>query len=169
MLHPFEDAYKRNVAEQQRRALAAKQPGTVPPSQVPGGPLGQQHSPQAGAAGTPLHGVPVQMGSTTQPGNIMGMMNAQTPAAIANSAPHFSLSSQSSSQSPQRPTSAQHPGSSTPQSANVQPSSEFLSGSHSSDKLESEVQGMKRKLDSEETDAKRTRQKTGMLIRAITL
>lgn len=177
MLHPFEDAYKRNVQEQHKRAMAARQAGT-PQQHPPGGGLAQGRPPQQG----PQSGFSGSMGqlqgsNAANMGGLMGqsVANTQGPPTSVNGPPQFPQASQSTPQVPfQRPPSSinmqqpqlPHPGQGTPQALSSTTSHEMLSGSmgpHIGDKnvLDQEVLPMKRRLESEEVDNKRARQKTG--------
>lgn len=189
ILHPFEDAYKRNVQEQQRRAiLASRQPGAQVP-QAPGSSSGQGRPLQVGSAGGGAQsGFPGQMqgGGTTNMMGLMGQPIAGTHASSSstNGTSQYSQYPQASQVTPQTPH--QRPSSSalnTQQSTPIVPqglhptsslesmpgTTTMLQSNGQTEKnvLDQDMQGLKRKLDSEEADIKRVRQKTGKLARPI--
>lgn len=181
ILHPFEDAYKRNLAEQHRRATltGSRQPGAQQQQQGPPASSGQGRAPQAGPGGASQSGfLPQIQGGTA--GSMMNLMGQSISAsAPSTSAPSFSIPSQPNPHPPHhRP-----PSSSTPSMAG-QGASQNLGATLSSDipgmnvgqqtstglapqgldqknVLDQDAVSIKRKLDSEEPESKRTRQKTG--------
>lgn len=152
MLYPFEQYYKNNMQDQQKRLAAARQggaqqPSTTLPNQgrpmqgIPAGAQPGQIQQQRGVAGHPMGAMNHAIGSAQSPLN----STPQPPT------PHSPL---------QRPASTSFnqlaSGSSLPIS------SHDMNG-HSSDTnvLDQEVQGIKRKMETDERDGKRARQKTG--------
>jgi SWI/SNF chromatin-remodeling complex subunit SWI1 len=165
ILGGFEEVYKRNVSEQHRKALSGQT--------RPGDP---QASPARMAAGSHQAGPssqPSQQGAGGGVGNVMGMVgpisNAQSSGASANSAAPFPLQP-----TPQSPHLHQQPG--TPSMQSTAPNISGVDGSLPQSSiteypaqatpkvmLDHEQDGLshKRKLESEEDDAKRARQKIG--------
>jgi SWI/SNF chromatin-remodeling complex subunit SWI1 len=154
ILYPFEDLYKKNLQEQQRKAqMASRQMAMSQSGQMRG-------MPPNGVQGV---SPPIQQMQRGPMPN-MGMMGPSMPnvngAHFPNAVTH----------TPQTPH--QRPGStalnaqmsshnivlpqSTPQSG-MGPTSD-------SNLLDSDIQGIKRKLDMEDPEGKRARQKTGQLL-----
>jgi SWI/SNF chromatin-remodeling complex subunit SWI1 len=139
ILFPFEDIYKKNLQEQQRKAQLASR-------QIPLGQPGQIRTmPTSGTQQVPsqIQRVPVStMGMMGQP--VQNVNGAHYPAAHTPQTPH-----QRSTLNAQVP---QH---------NMTSQAGLASGSETN-LLDSDIQGIKRKLDTEDPDGKRARQKTGM-------
>lgn len=144
ILQPFEEVYRKNMmAEQQKKAQLFSRPGGQPqgtPSQM------SAHSMQASASGQNQRGPPP--GTPTA----NSMLPPTTPQT-----PH------------QRPSSSglgtQHLGHGPPQNSSSSDSSGQPVNGHLSDAnpLDSDGQGLKRKLESDDPESKRVRQKTGQL------
>jgi SWI/SNF chromatin-remodeling complex subunit SWI1 len=154
ILGNFEELYRKNVVEQQRKALAQNRTGAAP-----------QGGPQAGVNGN------LQLGQqdTASAVNVMGMMgqpisNAQSTGVTANNATNFPLQPQQSSDHQRQPSATPSMSGATdgasgqtaitgyPAQVSVKPAPETEQDSLSG----------KRKLESEEADVKRARQKTGL-------
>lgn len=164
ILGKFEEVYKKNVSEQQRKALSGQM--------RPGDP---QPSPARMVAGSQQAGSqPSQQSAGGGEGNVMGMMGqpisiSQSSGASANSATPFPLQP-----IPQSPQLHQLPG--TPSMQSIAPNisgadgilpqssiTEYPAQATPKVMLDHEQEGLshKRKLEAEEDDAKRARQKTG--------
>lgn len=150
ILYPFEDLYKKNIQEQQRKAQLASR-------QMPMGQAGQMRP----LVSNVVPQVPGQMQRPPMPA--MGMMGQQMPNS---NNPHFPNTATHTPQTPhQRPGStalgAQIPTHNIPISQSApQPG---ISPAGESNLLDGDIQGIKRKLDMEDAEGKRARQKTGML------
>jgi SWI/SNF chromatin-remodeling complex subunit SWI1 len=172
ILHPFEEAYKRNMHDQQRRAqMASQQPGAQPQS-TSVGVIGQGRPSMTGVNG----GSPSSFSGQVQGGgvgNMLGMNGhngAAAPLPTTNGVSH-NPSIHHPPQTPLRPPSTaqsvHYSDHGTPQPS-IASSAETgqihlngLSGQMSEKNvLDQEVPGMKRKLESEEADNKRARQRT---------
>ncbi|KAF8225042.1 hypothetical protein L208DRAFT_1380821 [Tricholoma matsutake] len=146
MLHPFEEMYKRNMQDQQKKAQISRQGGAQ-----------SQHPPS-------VQGRPMQVtGSGSQsaqlqrgpPGPLSMNGAAQFTHAYTPQTPH------------QRPSSANlgQPDHSTPNSLSTLPDTLLdapqANGFGDGNVLDQEMQGIKRKMDFDLEDTKRARQKTG--------
>ncbi|KXN89887.1 SWI/SNF chromatin-remodeling complex subunit sol1 [Leucoagaricus sp. SymC.cos] len=124
ILYPFEDLYKKNIQEQQRKAqMASRQMSMAQPGQMRG-------MPPNGVQPVPAQMQQMQRG----PMPAMGMMGQTMPTANST---HF------------------NPAAHTPQTPHQRPGDPNL--------LDNDIQGIKRKLDLEDPEAKRARQKTDPL------
>ncbi len=150
ILYPFEDLYKKNVQEQQRKAQLASR-------QMPMGQASQMRG-MAPNVGPQVSG---QMQRAPMPA--MGMMGQQMPN------PNNSHFPNTATHTPQTPH--QRPGSTA---LGPQPPSHNLTISQSAPQsgispagepnlLDGDMQGIKRKLDVEDLEGKRARQKTGVV------
>ncbi|KAG1755134.1 uncharacterized protein EDB91DRAFT_274974 [Suillus paluster] len=160
ILHPFDEMYRRNMQENNRKAMMAsgRQPGvnTAPPNMNPG-------------SGAPHAALPPGAVGANTVGSMMGQhaVNNQNPTTSPASqsqplpqSPHLRQSSSAPNfQSPAIPSSSDP----TP----IQASSQLNSATSApqlpkpmSDTSESDTQGTKRRLESEEEEGKRVRQKT---------
>ncbi len=144
IMYPFEEAYNMNMKDQQRKAqLAARQTG------APGQPSQQNHgmSPRPNQQNTPMP--PSTPGP--QPQGSTGSSRLQAPQTP--NAPHTPMAATQNTnlRTPSQGTPQKFPtnSSSDPQQA---PDVNVLDGDH---------QGLKRKLESGESDNKRAKQKTG--------
>jgi SWI/SNF chromatin-remodeling complex subunit SWI1 len=152
VLYPFEDLYKKNIQEQQRKAQLSRQMSMGQPGQMPRMPPNGMQS---------VSGQMQQMQRGPNPP--MGMMGQPIPNV--NGA-HFVNPANHTPQTPQ-----QRPGSTAlnPQlSHNIQLQQNTpqpgAGPSGDSNLLDNDIQGIKRKLDAEDAEGKRTRQKTGKLL-----
>ena len=162
ILHPFEDAYIRNVQEQHRRATVSRAPGSQPPNaaQTPG----RSSHPSMNGLSQPNVSAPPQSDPVLQVPNLVPQSNA-----LLNGVSQSSTAPTTIPQTPhlRPPSSAANTHSSPGNAPIVNSTSESdhaqaLSGRASgTDILDPEIQGIKRKLDSEDGESKRTRQKTG--------
>lgn len=145
ILQPFEEAYRKNIQDNHRKAQPTVRP-PQPPTMAPG----HGRPPQAGPSGAqgPFHG-PMQRV------NSANMIGSMSQSHIPGSANHFP------SHTPQTP---QHHASASSMGAplGIIPTHESqlpLNGDKNI--LDQDVQGLKRKVESDDTDIKRARQKTG--------
>lgn len=149
ILYPFEDLYKKNIQEQQRKAqLMSRQMSMGQPGQIRGMPPN----------GVQPASAPMQRG----PMPAMGMMGQPIPNV--NSA-HFPNAAMHTPQTPhQRPGSTtlnpQIPPHSLPVTQSTPQPGTGPTGE--SNLLDNDAQGIKRKLDIEDAEVKRARQKTGV-------
>jgi SWI/SNF chromatin-remodeling complex subunit SWI1 len=180
ILYPFEEAYKRNLQDQQRKAIAAgsRQPGVQPQQPSAAGPA-QGRLPQAGLNGVVQAGLPTQTQSGTSlqvPGlpnlpagsllNGVSQYSQPSNAPVTPQTPHLRPPS-SAANTNMQPS----PSQTNAQSSRTGPTSDPIPGNQAGhgfpgpplekEVFDSDVQGIKRKLDSEEVDSKRVRQKTG--------
>ncbi|KAK0465423.1 uncharacterized protein EV420DRAFT_958602 [Desarmillaria tabescens] len=139
ILAPFEDLYKKNVQDQQRKAQMSSRQGNVM-NQRPGTPT----RPGQGVANGMQSGFPNQM-QRGQPG-------FPSANAVAPQTPHQSGTATSV---PQPSTNTTHM--SAPQSVDAS----HVGETSDTNVLEDIQGGIKRKLDSDDGDGKRARQKTG--------
>lgn len=159
MLYPFEQWYKNNMQDQQKKAMASRQSGQQPS----GDSLGHNRIP-----------------SGSQPGQMprgpMGSLNMAPGAALPSTINGSSAFPQPST--PHIPT--QRPESTAPNQLTPGTSHSLPGGfphdttvnglSSDANILDQELQGIKRKVEYEEQDGKRVRQKTGeYLIEVISL
>lgn len=150
ILYPFEDLYKKNIQEQQRKAQLASR-------QMPMGQAGQMR----GMAPNVVPQVSGQMQRAPMPA--MGLMGQQMPNPNAS---HFPNTATHTPQTPhQRPGSAvlgaQLPTHNLPITQSTPQSG--ISPAGDSNLLDGDIQGIKRKLDMEDAEGKRARQKTGVI------
>ncbi|KAF8973884.1 hypothetical protein BDZ97DRAFT_402638 [Flammula alnicola] len=145
ILHPFEEMYKKNIQEQQKKAHIPQRQGSMPGQQFPT---------------TSSLGRPAGMSNMQQPGirpmNANGLVSQAIPPANGlNQYPP--MHNQHRSASSQNPHQILAPDSHSPMV-----SSEIDSLAHTVDSnlLDQDIQGIKRKHDQEERDMKRVRQKT---------
>jgi SWI/SNF chromatin-remodeling complex subunit SWI1 len=151
ILHPFEDAYVRNVQEQHRRATSSRQPGSQPPNsaQLPGRHLvngmSQPNFPQ------PQSDPVLQLAAQS---NLLsnGVPNSSTAPPSVPHTPHLRPPSAANAQS--------SPGNG-PVATDSDRTPSLAARVSGTDILDPELQGIKRKLDSEDGESKRVRQKTG--------
>jgi SWI/SNF chromatin-remodeling complex subunit SWI1 len=160
ILQPFEEAYKRNLQEQQRRAAmsAARQPGSQPP---------QLSTP----TGRPLHPPKFSDQIPGAQADITGLMNqTAAPSSSLNGSsyyPQAPLHQRPPSSAPNVPSHnpANREPPSAPQSDFASPVAQISNGVFAPqlDKniLDPDVQDIKRKLDFDKTDGKRVRQRIG--------
>ena len=163
ILYPFEELYKRNMPDHQRRLQMASRPPGGAPFQAQA-PIPMQNRPMQGAPGLTQPNAPPQMqrnnsmNPLTQPvGPIHGSVNPSAQLPQPQATPVTPT---------QRPSSGSfnaHTG--TPGSSTITaiPSADNVSSISQSDEnvLDQDVQGIKRKMEFEEGGNKRARQKTG--------
>ncbi|KAG1757419.1 hypothetical protein EDB19DRAFT_1657370 [Suillus lakei] len=158
ILHPFDDFYRRNMQESNRKAMmAGRQPGVnAGPPNVNAGPGAPHVGLQSGTVGT--NAVGGMMGQHTvnnQNPTISPALQSQplpqSPHLRQSSAPHF--------QPPAIPSSSEPTSNHAPSQLNTAISAPQLT-KPTPDTSEPETQGMKRRLESEEAEGKRARQKT---------
>ena len=167
LLDPFEAAYKRNVQEHQRRALmsAGRQP--APPIQQllsTGSASGQgrPHQPQNGSIQSNFP----EQAQATAPTNATNSVTVPQPIT-SNHHPQPSHSAPAQPQPPPSAASIQRtsPVGTQPQNSSLPDSvpgtGQIPNGVSDKNILEPDVQGIKRKLDSNEADGKRAKQKLG--------
>ncbi|PPQ67356.1 hypothetical protein CVT24_011539 [Panaeolus cyanescens] len=150
ILHPFEEVYKKSIQEQNRKMQMSQQrQGLMPGQQFPSHP----------SANRPASGMPNLSQSGMRPGNPNGSMG-HGPSMPHNGMGQFNPM--------HAPNFNQRPGS----SASAMTPDPHISGTpeldpfnHAVDPtlLDPEMQSMKRKLEAEEKDLKRARQKTDPL------
>ena len=175
ILHPFEEMYKRNLHGQQRKAQLASAQLGAQGQQLSSTASGQGRPPQGGSNGSqPAFPGQMQRGATA---NTMGLVSqpiagAHASGSTVNGTSQFHQPSQTPQvphqQLPSSTFNMQQPNQGISQSLNAAPQSESIAAAHQSNVpaseqnvLDQDVQGIKRKLDSEEADGKRARQKTG--------
>ncbi|GLB36297.1 putative ARID/BRIGHT DNA binding domain [Lyophyllum shimeji] len=154
MLYPFEQAYKNNLQDQQKRALASRQGGQP----TPGESLGHNRLPGGPQPGQIQRGL---SGHSMTPLNLAA--GAGPPPTVNGSSPF-----------PQPPTPhlpIQRPESTLPNQAIMGASQNMAGGlphdtqanalPTDTDAFDQEMQGIKRKMEYDERDGKRARQKTG--------
>lgn len=144
---PFEESYKKNIAEQQKKAQAT--------AQRPGGMPGAQFAPPPNL-GRPGHGMPnMQQPGMRPPMNVNGAMSQPIPPT--NGLPYNPMHNQ------QRPSSSQNPHQiSTPDShIPMNSAMDIMPHTVDSNLLDQDIQGIKRKHEQPDGDMKRVRQKTG--------
>ena len=155
ILGNFEELYRKNVVEQQRKALVNTRSSAPPQG--------------ASASGSqPIGSLQTGQQDTSAVVNVMSMMGQ----SISN-APSTGLTANSAATQPQQQNDIQRQPSSTPSMSGAIPNVDGTSGQISisgypaqpSVKIPSETEqdglSNKRKLESEEADVKRARQKTG--------
>jgi SWI/SNF chromatin-remodeling complex subunit SWI1 len=145
MLHPFEEMYKRNVQEQQKRAQISRQGGVQ-----------SQHQP-------PVQGRPVQVaGSGSQSAQLQ---RGPQGSLSVNGAPQFTHAYPPHQQPSSANLGLNQSDQSTPHSLSALPDTLLdipqANGFGDGNLLDQEVQGIKRKIDFDLEDTKRVRQKTG--------
>ncbi|KAF8633935.1 hypothetical protein AX15_001119 [Amanita polypyramis BW_CC] len=167
ILYPFEELYKRNMPEHQRRVQMAPRPPNVPfQSQAPGMP----NRPAQGITGLTQASPPAQM---QRPGNSMTAMGQSIGAIPGSVNPNTQLSQ--AVHTPVTPTQrsssssfGSHAGPSGTGNVTTIPSVDNLSPLPQSEGvvelgeniLDQDLQGIKRKMEFEEGGNKRARQKT---------
>jgi SWI/SNF chromatin-remodeling complex subunit SWI1 len=147
ILFPFEESYKKNMQETQRKANMANQQGNV-----------GQNMAQRGVPGGPQGGMNNNAMTMQQRMGMNSMNQGATPSPRNMSQPPNTSQRFPMNQPPtQRPQSAMmiHPGGDTMLPVGQIPEVNLL---------DQDVQGIKRKLDSSELDNKRVRPRTGWLI-----
>lgn len=162
ILHPFEETYKRNLQDQQKRAMLSRQGGT--PAQQSPIVLPGQSRPQGVGIQSNISGQMLQRGGL---GNSMNSMSQQvsnisTGTSISTSYQQSLNTPQISHQRPQ--TASEISG--IPNSAHPITDIDSVPGQvvgHVPDNnlLDQDLQGIKRKLETDDGDNKRVRQKTG--------
>ncbi|RDB28970.1 SWI/SNF chromatin-remodeling complex subunit sol1 [Hypsizygus marmoreus] len=154
MLYPFEHYYKTNMQEQQKRALAASRQGA--PQGQHSADMNQARHLQGFQAG--LQSGQLQRGGAGPPSGSATQVHGASSTANASQFP------QTSTPHPphQRPSSTAPSQSAGGPSHNITGHHSQANG-HASDAnvLDQETQGIKRKMEYEERDSKRVRQKTG--------
>lgn len=157
LLLPFENFYRQNMQEQQKRVQATTRLGAPP------GPL---HPPSHPSQNRPTQTMSIASQSGQLPRGIAGGSMNQI------SGPHTPLTtmngtSQTPSQTPQRPgsTALNQPTHGTPHSMPGGSLLDSMANGHmiEGNVLEQETQGIKRKMDFDQGD-KRARQKTGKFL-----
>ena len=150
LLHPFEQYYKNNVQEQQKRALAASRQ------------LGAQGSQLSTTSGRQIQGA----SALAHPGqSSRGVTNALlTPLNPTIAGMDGSSQTQPSPDTPRQPSTptAVIQSNSMPSFDNPDGSlGDLLENPSDSNVLDQEMQGIKRKMEEDDQDSKRTRQKIG--------
>jgi SWI/SNF chromatin-remodeling complex subunit SWI1 len=151
LLYPFEQYYKSNIQEQQKRALAnSRQPG----AQGPQPPTTPNRPVQAVPAGI----LPAQMvrGATN---NLQGPMNSAPGVALNGGSQMPSAHNTPLQQSV--PITTQLTNAGVPYNNTEDLLEELKANGSDGNVLDQEMQGIKRKMEDEERDGKRTRQKIG--------
>ncbi|KDR85141.1 hypothetical protein GALMADRAFT_233788 [Galerina marginata CBS 339.88] len=146
ILYPFEEMYKKNIQEQQKKAQLSQRQGSMP---------GQQF-PNSMSSGRPGPGMP----NIQQQGMRPTISNGLIPQAMP---PSNGLTQYPQIHNQNRPSSSQNPHQiSASDSHNSLVSSEIDPLAHTLDSnlLDQDIQGIKRKHDQEDRDMKRVRQKT---------
>lgn len=153
ILFPFEDLYKKNIQEQQRKAQIASR-------QMPMGQPGQIRTmPSNGAQQVPnqiQRGPVAAIGTMGQPSQNMKGSHSSNAATHTPQTPHqrpgsTAINTQLSQHNVPLPQSTSQTGMGSGGEQNL---------------LDGDIQGIKRKLDMEDAEGKRARQKTGMCIQA---
>lgn len=167
LLYPFEEMYKRNVQEQQKRAQAMRQ-GATQGQQLPTAPPNQARPMQGGMPNSgQMHRGP--MGSSMSPMNPLPGASNPTPSAMNGNSqlpqPHTPQTPHQRPSSAVFNSSAQSPPHNIP-NASLTDAMTNVSNGHSADGnvLDQEMQGIKRKMDFEPGDSKRARIGTGPLL-----
>jgi SWI/SNF chromatin-remodeling complex subunit SWI1 len=149
ILHPFEELYKKNIQEQQKKAQMPPRSGGMPGNSFPG----------SNGLARPTSGIP----NMEQPGarqmNANGLMPQNLPSA--NSSTQYSQM-----HNQQRPVSTQglHQISAPDSHSSVpHPELDSLASVVDANLLDQDMLGIKRKHDQDERETKRARQKTGKL------
>ncbi|KAF8912810.1 hypothetical protein CPB84DRAFT_1670865 [Gymnopilus junonius] len=152
LLHPFEEMYKKNIQEQQKKAQLSQQ-------QRQGGMPGQQF-PNTIALGRPGPGMPniQQQQAMRSTGSNSLMAQVMPPTNGMGQYPQMHGQNRpSSSQNPHQAPGHESHSASTP--SEIDP----LAHSVESNLLDQDIHGIKRKHDQDDRDLKRVRQKTGNL------
>jgi SWI/SNF chromatin-remodeling complex subunit SWI1 len=152
ILAPFEESYKKNIAEQQKKAQAtAHRPSGMP---------GAQFAPPP-SLGRPGHGMPnMQQPGMRPPMNVNGAMSQPIPPT--NGSPYNPMHNQHRPSSSQNPHQMSTPDSHIPMNSAM----DIIPHTVDSNLLDQDIQGIKRKHEQPDGDMKRVRQKTGTLIPA---
>ena len=151
ILFPFEEVYRKNLQDQRGKVSMAGRQG-MPPQQFPG---------SAPSAPRPSLG----MSNTQQ----LGIRPMNSNNLIPQGLPGGSIPSNGLTQYSSVPPTQHHPSSTSLPIGSIDThtpiSSELDSLMHAVDSnlLDPDIQGIKRKLDQDDRDIKRARQKTGML------
>lgn len=166
ILYPFEETYKRNLQDQQKRAMLSRQAG-APAQQSPIVLPGQSRPPQGVGAQSGLPGQMLQRGGL---GNSMNSMSQQIPNISAGT--NIPVPYQQSSHTPQIPHQRPQAASEIPGVPNLSHSisdidsipGQALGHGPDNNLLDQDLQGIKRKLETDDVDNKRVRQKTGLFL-----
>jgi len=145
ILHPFEELYKKNIHEQQKKAQIPPRPGSMPGNSFPG----------SNGLGRPTPGIP----NMEQPGvrqmNANGLM-PQNISSVNSSTQYSQMHNQ------HRPTQGLHQISAPDSHSSLpHPELDSLASVADSNLLDQDMLGIKRKHDQDERETKRARQKTG--------
>jgi SWI/SNF chromatin-remodeling complex subunit SWI1 len=148
ILLPFEESYRKNLQETQRKANMANRQGMMPNMSMGGGGMGG-----GGGQGQAIQ----QQGMANNPMAMQRMggnpMNPGMPGP-----PNMSQSVNGMARYPQQPQRSQS-GVMTPGADSLLPV-----GNIQDEVLDSDIQGIKRKLDATDLDNKRARPRTGKLL-----
>jgi SWI/SNF chromatin-remodeling complex subunit SWI1 len=147
ILHPFEELYKKNLQEQQKKAQIPQRQGGLSGNSFPG----------SNGVGRPAPGMPNMEQLGVRQMNANGLM-PQNISSANSSMQYSQLHNQA------RPTSTQslHQISAPDSQSNLpHPELESLGSTVDSNLLDQDVLGIKRKHDQDERETKRARQKTG--------
>ena len=156
LLHPFEQYYKNNLQEQQKRALAASRQ------------LGAQGSQLSNTSGRPIQGVPAPAhpGQSSR-GVTNALLTSLNPTIAGMDGSSQTQPSPDIPHQPSTPTTVIQSNSNSIPSFNNPDGSldDLLENPPDSNVLDPEMQGIKRKMDDDDRDGKRTRQKIGRSIK----
>lgn len=166
ILYPFEELYKRNMPEHQKRTQVVPRPPGAPFQSQVG--VAMQNRPMQGVPGLPQSTPPTQLQRTggNAPGQPIGPIHG--PASSNTQLPQVPHTPATSNQRPSSATFSSHSGHSGPSSVpSIIATESLLSlpqpegiADLGENVLDQDVQGIKRKIDFEEGGNKRARQKT---------
>lgn len=150
LLYPFEQYYKNNVQDQQKRALAASRQ------------LGAQGSQLSTTSGRPIQGVPALAHPGQSSRGVTSTLLTSLNPTIAGM--DGSSQAQPSPDIPHQPSTPTTVIQSNPMPSFNNPDGsleDLLENPSDSNVLDQEMQGIKRKMEDDDRDNKRTRQKIG--------